>query len=86
LVIQALFMRVSGKPPSRQELEAFCDRLSDIKAAGGKLKLVQVYTVARKPTESYVAPLADAEVDAIVELVERRTGIAAKAYYGAAQP
>jgi len=43
---------------------------------------VQVYTVARKPTESYVTPLADAEVDAIVELVERRTGIAARAYYG----
>jgi len=86
LVIQALFMRVSGQPPSRQELEAFCDRLNEILAAGGKLKLVQVYTVARKPTESYVTPLADAEVDAIVELVKRRTGIAAKAYYGAAQP
>jgi wyosine [tRNA(Phe)-imidazoG37] synthetase (radical SAM superfamily) len=86
LVIQALFMRVSGEPPSQQELEAFCDRLNEIKATGGKLKLVQVYTVARKPTESYVTPLTDAEVDAIVELVERRTGIAAKAYYGAAQP
>src|SRR5256885_2285234 len=30
LVIQALFMRVSGEPPSQQELEAFCDRLSEI--------------------------------------------------------
>jgi wyosine [tRNA(Phe)-imidazoG37] synthetase (radical SAM superfamily) len=86
LVIQALFMRVNGQPPTAQELEAFCDRLSEIQAAGGKLKLVQVYTVARKPTESYVAPLGDDEVDAIVMLVERRTGIAAKAYYGAAQP
>ena len=86
LVIQALFMRVSGEPPSQQELAAFCDRLSEIQAAGGKLKLVQVYTVARKPTESYVAPLTDAEVDAIVTLVEHRTGIAARAYYGAAQP
>lgn len=86
LVIQALFMRVSGQPPSEQELAAFCDRLSEILAAGGKLKLVQVYTIARKPTESFVTPLADAEVDAIVQLVERRTGIPAKAYYGASQP
>jgi wyosine [tRNA(Phe)-imidazoG37] synthetase (radical SAM superfamily) len=86
LVIQALFMRVSGEPPSEQELEAFCDRLSEIQSAGGKLKLVQIYTVARKPTESYVTPLGDHEVDAIVALVERRTGIAAKAYYGASQP
>ena len=27
LVIQALFMRVNGEPPSPAELEAFCDRL-----------------------------------------------------------
>jgi wyosine [tRNA(Phe)-imidazoG37] synthetase (radical SAM superfamily) len=82
LVIQALFMRVHGEPPSQAELEAFCDRLNEITVDGGKLKLIQVYTVARQPTESYVAPLADAEVDAIVGLVERRTALPAKAYYG----
>jgi wyosine [tRNA(Phe)-imidazoG37] synthetase (radical SAM superfamily) len=82
LVIQALFMRVHGQPPSRAELEAFCDRLSEITAAGGRLKLIQVYTVARRPAESFVAPLSDEEVDAIVELVQRRTGLDAKAYYG----
>ena len=84
LVIQALFMRVAGEPPSAAELAAFCDRLNEITAAGGKLKLVQVYTVARKPTESYVTPLSNAEVDAIVELVRSRTGLAAKAFYGVA--
>jgi wyosine [tRNA(Phe)-imidazoG37] synthetase (radical SAM superfamily) len=83
LVIQSLFMRVNGEPPSAAELEAFCDRLNEITAAGGKLKLVQVYTVARRPAESYVAPLTAAEVDAIVELVERRTRLAARAFYGA---
>jgi wyosine [tRNA(Phe)-imidazoG37] synthetase (radical SAM superfamily) len=84
LVIQALFMRVHGDPPSQQELEAFCDRLKEITASGGRLKLVQIYTVARRPAESFVAPLSDAEVDAIVALVERRTGLPAKAFYGAA--
>jgi wyosine [tRNA(Phe)-imidazoG37] synthetase (radical SAM superfamily) len=83
LVIQALFMRVRGQPPPAEELMAFCDRLQEITAAGGKLNLVQVYTVARQPAESFVAPLADSEVDAIAELVTRRTGLAAKAYYGA---
>ena len=83
LVIQALFMRVKGAPPSQMELEAFCDRLNAITAAGGKLKLIQVYTVARRPTETYVTPLSDAEVNAIVELVERRTNLKAKAFYGA---
>jgi wyosine [tRNA(Phe)-imidazoG37] synthetase (radical SAM superfamily) len=84
LVIQALFMRVAGDPPPQTELEGFCDRLNDIKAAGGKLKLVQVYTIARRPAEEYVKPLADAEVDAIVALVRERTGLDAIGYYGSA--
>jgi len=83
LVIQALFMRVAGEPPTSAELEAFCDRLNEIMAAGGKLTMVQVYTVARKPTESYVAPLSDTEVDAIRDLVIARTAIPAISYYGA---
>src|SRR5688500_6530669 len=69
LVIQSLFMRVGGEPPSAAELQAFCDRLNEITAAGGQLKLVQVYTVARRPAEAIVSPLSDVEVDAIVSLV-----------------
>ena len=83
LVIQSLFMRIDGQSPSAAELAAFCDRLNEITAAGGRLKLVQVYTVARRPAESSVTPLTDAEVDAIVELVKARTGLAAIGYYGA---
>jgi wyosine [tRNA(Phe)-imidazoG37] synthetase (radical SAM superfamily) len=82
LVVQSLFMRVNGEPPTPLEIEAFCDRLAEITAAGGKLKLVQIYTVARRPAESYVAPLTDAEVDAIVARVQQRTGLVAQAYYG----
>src|SRR4029453_7805778 len=82
LVIQALFMRVHGQPPSQAELEAFCNRLKEITAVGGKAKPVQVYTVARRPAESFVAPLENVEVDAVVNLVVRQTGLAAKAYYG----
>ena len=82
LVIQALFMQIHGEAPSPAELAAFCERLKEIVAAGGQLKLVQVYTVARRTTESYVAPLADREVDAIVELVRTRTGLPAAAFYG----
>jgi wyosine [tRNA(Phe)-imidazoG37] synthetase (radical SAM superfamily) len=84
IVIQALFMRVHGQAPGQSELIAFCDRLEEITAAGGRLNLVQVYTVARRPAESFVAPLNDAEVDAIVDLIGERTGLAAKAFYGTA--
>jgi wyosine [tRNA(Phe)-imidazoG37] synthetase (radical SAM superfamily) len=83
LVIQALFMRVGGEPPPPAEQEAFCDRLNEITAAGGQLKLIQIYTIARRPAESFVTPLADAEVDALVELVRQRTGLPTAAFYGA---
>lgn len=82
LVIQALFMRINGEPPTAHELSAFCDRLCEIVAAGGKLKLVQVYTIARPPTEGYVTPLSNEEVDSIVDLVRQRTRLPAMAYYG----
>jgi hypothetical protein len=43
---------------------------------------VQIYTIARRPAESYVSPLQDAEVDRIVRLVKDRTKLPALAYYG----
>jgi wyosine [tRNA(Phe)-imidazoG37] synthetase (radical SAM superfamily) len=82
LVIQSLFMRVNGEPPSAAELEAFCDRLNEITTAGGQLKLIQIYTVARRPAESFVTPLTDAEVDTIDTLIKERTKLSALAYYG----
>ncbi len=82
LVIQSLFMRVDGEPPSEGELASYCDRLAEILAAGGRLSLVQIYTIARTPAESYVSPLDDAEVDAIVQLVRSRVGLPVEPYYG----
>lgn len=82
LVIQALFLRLNNVPPSQSELLEFCQRLRDITAAGGAISLVQVYTVARRPAESYVTALSDQEVDAITQLVQEQTGLQAASYYG----
>jgi wyosine [tRNA(Phe)-imidazoG37] synthetase (radical SAM superfamily) len=83
VVIQALFLRLHGEPPPPEELEAFCARLQEIVQAGGRIRLVQVYTVARVPAEAYVSPLTNAEVDDIVALVRRRTGLDAEPFYSA---
>jgi wyosine [tRNA(Phe)-imidazoG37] synthetase (radical SAM superfamily) len=85
VVMQALFMRVAGAPPTAAELGAFCDRLNEITVAGGQIKLVQVYTVARLPAEDYVAALSNHEVDAIVALVNERTGLPTAPFYGNAE-
>lgn len=82
IAIQALFMRINGQPPSRDELKAFCQRLNDIVADGGQLMLIQIYTVARQPAESFVAPLTDNEVDELVQLVRQETGLNVKGFYG----
>lgn len=79
LVIQSLFMRVGGEAPSAAEITAFCQRLAEITAAGGRLKLAQIYTVARPPAESYVKPLSDAELETIAAQV-RGLGIPAEVF------
>lgn len=79
IVIQSLFMRVNGEAPPPAEIDAFCSRLREIQASGGNLKLVQVYTVARPPAESFVTPLTQAELTAIAAQVER-LGIATAVY------
>ena len=75
VVIQALFMRIHGEPPAATEQQAFCDRLNEIVDQGGQLELVQLYTVARPPAESFVTPLSDQEVDLFVERIRQETGL-----------
>jgi len=84
MVIQSLFMRVNGSPPSSAEVDAYVARLKEIKDDGGTIAYVQVYTVSRKPAQTSVTPLANEEVDAIVRAVAEGTGLPAEAYYGSA--
>ncbi len=82
VVIQSLFMRLDGIGPSESEIAAYVDRLNEITRAGGRISLVQVYTVARRPAESFVSPLNNAEVDHIATRVRHSTGLPAECYYG----
>jgi wyosine [tRNA(Phe)-imidazoG37] synthetase (radical SAM superfamily) len=79
LVIQSLFMRINGEAPPDAEIDSFCERLDDVLKAGGRLALVQVYTVARPPAESFVTPLTESELETIATKVRMR-GIAAEVY------
>jgi wyosine [tRNA(Phe)-imidazoG37] synthetase (radical SAM superfamily) len=83
IVIQSLFMRVNGDPPSAAEIGEFINRLNEVTAAGGRIKLVQIYTVARRPAEDFVAPLTSDEVDALAERVSDATGLRVERHYGA---
>lgn len=69
IVIQTLLMRVHGRPTPDTEVRAYAGLLQDIVAGGGKLKLIQLYTVARTPAEQFATPLALAELEAVAEKV-----------------
>jgi wyosine [tRNA(Phe)-imidazoG37] synthetase (radical SAM superfamily) len=64
-VIQTLMMRVHGQHPPQHEVDAYITRLQNIVNAAGHIKLVQLYTVARRPTEAYATPLTAEELESI---------------------
>jgi len=72
IVIQSLFFAFGGKAPTESEVEAWAEALAGIEAAGGRIDRVQVYTVARRPSDPRVEPLDDERLDAIAESVRRR--------------
>lgn len=77
LTIQSLFMNVRGEPPSDAEITAWCERLAEITRAGGRLNLIQIYTVARPPAESFVTSLTEEQLASIAERVTSTTGLPA---------
>ncbi len=84
IVIQTLLMRIDGVGPSDEEMGTYCLLLRTVASDGGRIKLVQVHTIARPPAESCVTPLPDAEIDRLVELIRRETGLPVEGFYGAA--
>lgn len=83
IVVQTLLARLAGEPPPEEELEAYCRRLGEIVAGGGRIKLVQIHTVARPPAETWVAPLAIFELEAIARRVRAATGLDVATFPGA---
>ena len=65
VVVQAMFLRLRGEPPPRDEIAAWASRLADVRLAGGRLSLVQVYTVARETMEPGVTALTKTELEEI---------------------
>ena len=82
IVIQSLFMRLHGELPPDAEIDAYCDRLNEITGGKGKIKLVQVYTVVRKPSETWVDPLSEVELDSIAGRIRDKTGLPVETFSG----
>lgn len=80
--IQTCMMRIEGGGPSEAEIEAYCERLNNVLAGGGQLKMVQLYTVARRPPTELVTSLPDSELETIAAKIRERTGLTVETYGG----
>ncbi len=80
--IQTCFLRVHGEGPSAVEIAAYCGRLNEIRQRGGQIKLVQLYTVARRPPYKWVTSLPDPELEAIAAEIQRSTGLKVATFGG----
>jgi wyosine [tRNA(Phe)-imidazoG37] synthetase (radical SAM superfamily) len=84
IVIQSLFMRLEDQGPPGEEIDAYVQRLKELVAGGCRIKLVQVYTVARQTAVAECTPLAGADLDDISARVREGTGLVVETYYGPA--
>jgi wyosine [tRNA(Phe)-imidazoG37] synthetase (radical SAM superfamily) len=82
IVVQTLFGRMRGQGPSDDELAAYGQRLLQVIAGGGRIKCVQVHTVARRPAEPWVEALAGDEIDAIGRRIRHTTGLPVDVFHG----
>ena len=63
--VETMFLRWKGEAPAASEVAAWAGRLQDVVAAGGRISLVQVYTVARETMEPGVSALTVKELEGI---------------------
>ena len=80
IIIQSLFLKTHGSVMGQTELEAYCDRLKEIISAGGQIREVHAYTVARPTPEPWATKLTAVELETIAETIRRRTGLTVAAF------
>jgi wyosine [tRNA(Phe)-imidazoG37] synthetase (radical SAM superfamily) len=82
IVIQTLWLRVNGEVPPGAEVEAYCDRVCELIGSGGQVKGMQLYTIARRPAETFAGALSRPELDTIAARVRMRVSVPVEVFYG----
>ena len=76
VVIQTCFLALHGRGPSVDEVQHYADRLREL----GKVRYVQIYTVARHTPENWATPLEKKILDEIAERVRQHTGLEVRTF------
>ncbi len=83
LVIQSLWFRMDGTVPPGEEVEAYCNQLNAILSAGARLKNLQLYTIARNPSDASASALSDDELNQLAATVKSRVPVPIEVFYSA---
>ena len=79
--IQTAALSWDGAAPTDAEIERYCDRVKEIVDVGGSIGGVQLYTVARVPSEPRAVALDDAKMDALAATIREKTGLPVDVFY-----
>jgi wyosine [tRNA(Phe)-imidazoG37] synthetase (radical SAM superfamily) len=75
VIIQSLFPVINGKEPPPSEIEAYVQRLKELKDAGAQIPLVQIYSATRPTPHSECGHLPLRTLSAIGKRVREVTGL-----------
>lgn len=80
VVIQSLFPMINDEPPAGEEIEAYAQRLNELKQGGAKISLVQIYSATRPHTHMECSHLPLRYLSQIAQTVRTVTGLRTEVY------
>src|SRR5213082_314285 len=80
VVIQSLFPAIRGEEPPAHEIEAYAQRLKELKEAGAQIPLVQIYSATRPTPHSECGHLPLRTLSAIARRVRDVAGLKAEVF------
>ena len=80
VIIQSLFPSLNGAEPLESEIEAYVERLTELKGGGAQISLVQVYSATRPTPHSECGHLSLRSLSHIARRVREATGLKAEVF------
>ena len=80
VIIQSLFPSIAGEGPPPSEIEAYAQRLKELKDAGAQIPLVQIYSATRPTPHSDCGHLPLRTLSHIAQRVREVTGLKAEVF------
>lgn len=82
ITIQCLLPTVDGSDAGDDEIRAIADRVNEVTNAGGNIRLFQLYTTARKPSNPRIGMVPDFRLDQMATVLRSSIHVPVEVYYG----